>query len=257
MADNANGAWTDYVWLNRRLIGRIRGGTVHAIHGDQVGRPQVVTDANGAVVWLAANYPFEREVALDSIGGLNLGFPGQYYDADRGTWNNGFRDYSAQLGRYVESDPIGLGGGINTYAYVGGSPLMYTDPYGLASPAMKLALERAGVIDAMGGGPEDPVGDLVAIGVFSGTLIVAAYEARNIQQSTGLPDGYWPADKGASEWGRRQGVGAREGKGRFHGIKQSCPGSKPTDVFGVNPDTGDVVDPEGEVVGNLEDVKSK
>jgi hypothetical protein len=74
---------------------------------------------------------------------------------------------------------------------------------------------------------------------------------------TGLPPGYWPADTGAAEWGRRTGVGAREGKGRFHGIKQGCPGSKATDVFGVDPKTGDVVDPTGEVVGNLDDVKSK
>lgn len=79
----------------------------------------------------------------------------------------------------------------------------------------------------------------------------------NAQQSTGLPPGYWPADAGASAWGRRAGVGAREGKGRFHGIKQKCPGSKATDVFGVNPNTGEVVDPTGEVVGTLDDVKSK
>jgi uncharacterized protein RhaS with RHS repeats len=105
LAEDDNGAWVDYVWLNGRLIGRIAGTTVDAIHDDQTGRPQVVTNASGSVVWKATNYPFEREVALDSIGGLNLGFPGQYYDQERGLWNNGFRDYSASLGRYLESDP--------------------------------------------------------------------------------------------------------------------------------------------------------
>jgi RHS repeat-associated protein len=70
-------------------------------------------------------------VIADSISGLNVGFPGQYYDAGRGTWNNGYRDYSASLGRYIESDPIGLAAGTNTYAYVGGKPLIYVDPYGL------------------------------------------------------------------------------------------------------------------------------
>jgi len=67
------------------------------------------------------------------------------------------------------------------------------------------------------------------------------------------PPGYWPGDKGAAEWGRQNGIGAREGKNRFHGIKQSTPGSRGDDDYGVNPETGDVVDQDGEVVGNLED----
>jgi len=70
-------------------------------------------------------------VVQDAIGGLNLGFPGQYYDAETKTWNNGFRDYNSALGQYVESDPVGLAGGINTYAYAHGNPLSYVDPHGL------------------------------------------------------------------------------------------------------------------------------
>src|SRR5947207_15438042 len=56
---------------------------------------------------------------------------------------NYFRDYDASLGRYIESDPLGIDGGLNTYAYVGSNPLGYTDPAGLNPIA------RAGVAAAM------------------------------------------------------------------------------------------------------------
>ena len=57
----------------------------------------------------------------------NLRFPGQYYQAETGLNQNWFRDYDPLVGKYVESDPIGLGGGVNSYAYVGDSPVWYVD----------------------------------------------------------------------------------------------------------------------------------
>jgi RHS repeat-associated protein len=130
LAENDGGAWIDYVWLNGRLIGRMANQQAYAIHDDQVGRPQVMTDASQNIVWRAQNLAFTRNVTIASVT-LNLGFPGQYYDAETGLWHNGFRDYDSLHGRYVESDPIGLVGGVNTYVYVGNNPLNHYDLYGL------------------------------------------------------------------------------------------------------------------------------
>jgi RHS repeat-associated protein len=60
-----------------------------------------------------------------------LRYPGQQYDSATGFNHNYFRDYDTIGGRYVQSDPIGLAGGISTYAYAGGNPLTRFDPYGL------------------------------------------------------------------------------------------------------------------------------
>ncbi len=53
------------------------------------------------------------------------------YDAALEHVYNYFRDYDSAIGRYVESDPIGLAGGINTYSYVNANPVELTDPTGL------------------------------------------------------------------------------------------------------------------------------
>jgi RHS repeat-associated protein len=107
------------------------------VHTDALGTPLRVTDKTGVVVWTAAYDPFGAAVVNDDPDGngvhqkLNMRFPGQYFDAETELHYNYFRDYDPTLGRYLQSDPIGLSGGVNTYFYARGNSIKYVDPLGL------------------------------------------------------------------------------------------------------------------------------
>jgi RHS repeat-associated protein len=110
---------------------------INYVHTDHLNTPKKVTRASdNALVWRIDQDPFGTAAPNQNPSGLgsfvyNLRFPGQSYMAETGVNYNYFRDYDPNVGRYIESDPIGLYGGINTYAYGRGNPVSIADPTGL------------------------------------------------------------------------------------------------------------------------------
>ena len=193
---NASGAvQKEYLWFDSTLVGTVAGSTLYYVETDQLGTPRVVvqpgaTTASDTVVWrwdyFANNSAFGENAPSVQTVTLNLRFPGQYYDAETGLSYNYFRDYEAGTGRYVESDPIGLGDGSNTYAYVRSRPLKLRDPFGLtsitqcANPVNAPACAAAGAGTA--GGTGTGAGSSIAsagAGVAIGTAIMASGDSAS------------------------------------------------------------------------------
>lgn len=137
------------VWLEDIPVATLRPGgaggvQVYYIHTDHLNtRRRITRPSDNVIVWRWDSDAFGRDAADEDPNGdgqrfeYNLRFPGQYYDSETGLHYNYFRDYDPSIGRYVQSDPIGLAGGLNTYGYVAGDPVSKTDPFGLCPSNMR------------------------------------------------------------------------------------------------------------------------
>jgi RHS repeat-associated protein len=175
------------------------------IYIDHINTPRVITHASDNTIvwrWDTAD-PFGAaapDARLEGGGafGYNPRFPGQLFDAESGLHQNYFRDYDPRTGRYVTSDPIGLQGGINTYAYVLGNPLSMYDPYGLFGLADMPTLPQdavdfsAGVGDTLSFGITNWIrdqGDFNAVDKCSGAYDAGEWTGLGIAAATGVAGG--------------------------------------------------------------------
>jgi RHS repeat-associated protein len=129
--DASGAAREEIVWLGDLPVATVQGGVAYAIAPDHLGAPHQIVNASNQQVWFWDHDPFGQGLPVAAAGfSHDLRFPGQIFDVETGLHHNGYRDYDPRLGRYVESDPIGLAGGINTYAYAGNDPVSLIDPSG-------------------------------------------------------------------------------------------------------------------------------
>jgi RHS repeat-associated protein len=106
-------------------------GRSYCVFSDQVGTPRSIEDVSGNEVWRADVSPYgAAKISPSTKIEFNLRFPGHYWDDEIGLNYNRFRYYDPTLARYIQSDPAGLAGGPNVYAYVA-NPLERSDVRGL------------------------------------------------------------------------------------------------------------------------------
>jgi RHS repeat-associated protein len=195
------------------------GGTVQLtwVHGNHLGVPLITTDANGIPITGMPDY-------------LAPGFPGQSrVIAD--LYYNRYRDYDPSTGRYIQADPIGLGGGSNPYGYAGVNPVTKIDPKGQSALALAGGLGEALGGEAIGSAGVgafclEPVGWVVCGG---GAVGVAVYVGYNYLKRCGNDGGFGDGGVGANSGGGRAGGGDPCVAGWIYETEVYCP-----ETFGGN-----------------------
>jgi len=142
---------------------------IHYVWADHLDTPRAITtsDTVSTLEWKWDSDPFGTTSAQQIALAYNLRFPGQYFDQETAKHYNYFRDYDPRTGRYLESDPVGMNAGINTYTYADPNPIGYIDRLGLQSAA------AARLLCGIGGGMRGLPGGIVGVlgGITLGAIL--------------------------------------------------------------------------------------
>jgi RHS repeat-associated protein len=178
--------------------------SIYYVETDQLNAPRVIVRTSDHYpMWRWDPDPFGTAAPNQNPFGLgtfvyNLRFPGQYYMAETGLMYNMARDYDPQTGRYLESDPIGLRGGINTYSYASSNPITHFDPTGLDDSICQFNPSMCGM-----GPPPPPPADTGSQCdrcqdsdrmPFTPAAVCAPYDVAcgNAMRAAGMPGPYYP-----------------------------------------------------------------
>ncbi|TYT26164.1 hypothetical protein FZO89_07765 [Luteimonas viscosa] len=257
-------------------------------HTDALGSPVAITNQSRTVLERTDYEPYGRPNRAWRDG---PGYTGHVEDAATQLSYMQQRYYDPSIGRFLSVDPVTASGhtgdNFNRYWYADDNPYRFTDPDGRQASEEKetpppeenvtepttlatisVTATRPAIASSQAVGWGQIGRSLVQGGSISLVFVAGMWPhdmghsacetqgafACGIMMSDQFPPGYKPGPVGAAEWGRRNGVSPREARERFHrGVKGNTKGAGADHDFGVNPDTGDVIDPNGDSVGNLED----
>lgn len=209
-------AQADYLYLGDMPLATLTptGGALYPLHDDSLGTPQLATSSTQATAWKTTYQPFGTTGTITGTLTQNIRLPGQYADAETGFSQNGARDYVPGWGRYLESDPIGLVGGVDTYGYAGQNPLQWTDRSGKCGPftpicaaLVNLLLDEGGAAAVATTAASAP--EAAAVSGLTGTAAVAGGAAGATGAVEQVSEA-GPAEQQAIEQAMQEGVAASE-----------------------------------------------
>ena len=124
-----------YVWSNGKLLAQVESnGTIRIAHSDELGKVLALTDNSGVKTDEFAYQPYGQLIARTGSSTSSFLLMGDYgvLHAGQGLYLTRHRAYDANLARFLQTDPIGLDGGLNIYSFAEGAPSIFIDPLGLA-----------------------------------------------------------------------------------------------------------------------------
>lgn len=120
-------------------------------YSDAGGNVTAMTDSSGNVVARYLYDPFGNLLAKSgAMADVNrYRFSSKEVHPNSGLYYYGYRFYEPNLQRWLNSDPMGIAGGINLYAFLGNDGLNYADAYGespfsvIAKQCAKIGIKKA------------------------------------------------------------------------------------------------------------------
>lgn len=168
---------------------------------DHIGSICELSDSGGNIHARYSYDPYGVRIKLSGDVDSSFGYTGHYFHQSSGLNLALYRAYDSMTGRWISRDPVREAGGLNLQSYVFNNPVNLVDPSGLtAALALNVFgryLVRAGVVEAAGLGPENPVADLLATGILL-YGIYDAIKALNQNEADKPQEKSCPNDSGAT-----------------------------------------------------------